>query len=150
MATEAPFWQRKHFSEMTQPEWESLCDGCGKCCLVKLQDEDSGETVYTNVACRYLNDHCRCSVYPDRLLKKPDCVSLNADDVAQFDWLPQSCAYRRLAEGRSLQDWHPLVSGGDQAIREAGHSMAGKVYNEDHIHPDDLEFFVIQWVDESI
>ncbi|HEY9033147.1 MAG TPA: YcgN family cysteine cluster protein [Pseudomonadales bacterium] len=146
-ADKVPFWQHKSLAQMDQAEWESLCDGCGKCCLVKLQDEEDDAVYYTNVACRYLDEACRCQVYGERLQKKPDCIRLQPGDVAVFSWLPASCAYRRLAEGKPLPAWHPLLSGSDHAMHRGGHSVAGRVYCEDDIHPDDLECFVVQWVE---
>lgn len=133
---------------MTENEWESLCDGCGRCCLNKLEYEDTGELFYTNVACRLLNDKtCRCRRYSQRARLVSDCITLNRDDAEQFRWLPASCAYRRLAEGKDLDDWHPLVSGDRATVHAAGISVREKVVNERYIHPDQLEEHIIHWID---
>ena len=146
-----PFWQCKTLAEMTGPEWESLCDGCARCCAIKLEDADTGEVVTTNVVCRLLDlDTCRCTHYPDRHRLVPDCVHLDAEAVRQFAWLPSSCAYRRVAEGRGLAWWHPLVSGDPRTVVEAGVSVRGNVVSEREIHPlDVLEQSAVRWVDDG-
>ena len=107
-----PFWQTKTLTDMSRDEWESLCDGCAKCCLQKLEDEDSGKVYYTKVVCRYLDEaRCRCSHYQERNELVPTCVWLRPEDVAEFHWLPSTCAYRLIADGKDLPDWHHLVSG---------------------------------------
>lgn len=111
-----PFWKRKTLAQMSTQEWESLCDGCAKCCLQKLEDEDSGEVFYTRVVCQYLSDSCRCTVYQERQQKVPNCVWLTPSDVDQFFWLPSTCAYRLIAEGEDLPEWHPLRSHDSQRI----------------------------------
>ena len=132
MATpSAPFWQTKSLADMTREEWESLCDGCAKCCLHKLQDADTGEISQTNVACRLLDmKACRCTRYVDRKRLVPDCVVLDKDNVTQLDWMPVTCAYRLLANGEDLKDWHPLVSGDPDSIHHAGISVRGRAISE--------------------
>ncbi len=125
---EEPFWKTKTLEEMTQPEWELICDGCGKCCLAKLEDEDTGEIHWTSVGCRLFNQAtCRCTDYAHRLEKVADCVGLTPSNVRTISWLPASCAYRRLAEGKDLLWWHPLVSGSTDTVHEAGISVRGRI-----------------------
>ena len=144
---EQVFWQRKRLEEMTPQEWESLCDGCGKCCLHKLEDEDTGEVYYTDVACKLLNqDTCRCRDYANRQQQVPDCLVLQPAEIERFHWLPASCAYRLLAEGEPLPDWHPLVTGDPGSTLAAGMSVAGCTLAEEAVDPDDLEERIIYWV----
>jgi len=142
-----PFWQRKRLDEMTAQEWESLCDGCGKCCLAKLEDEDTGEVFYTDLACRYMDQsNCQCTVYRTRTQAVPECVVLEPSTLATFYWLPYTCAYRTLAEGRPLAQWHPLLTGDPDSVHEAGVSIANRVQSEAEVPVDDWQEHIIHWV----
>ena len=142
------FWNTKSLQEMTTGEWESLCDGCGRCCLHKLEDIDSGLLFYTNVACRLLDENsCRCTNYPERVSLVSDCMLLSPDRQEQFDWLPLSCAYRRLANGQDLEDWHPLVSGDPESVRRAGISVYGKTVSEEEVRTEELEEHIVTWIE---
>jgi hypothetical protein len=147
--TRRPFWKAKTLQDMSTQEWESLCDGCAKCCLHKLEDEDSGEVHYTRVVCRYLNESgCQCTRYQERHELVPDCVWLKPEDVVAFHWLPESCAYRVIAEGRELAWWHPLVSGDPQTVHQAGISIKGKVIAEQNVHPLGYQEQIIHWIND--
>ncbi len=139
------FWQDTALRDMSKAEWEALCDGCGRCCLVRLEDEDSGEIYETNVACRLFDAQtCRCMDYARRHVRVPECARLTADNVEQFAWLPETCAYRRLAEGRGLPEWHPLVSGDPHGARRAGVSVFGTTVREQDVDQEDLEDHIIR------
>lgn len=143
----APFWQSKTLNEMTHEEWEQLCDGCAKCCLHKLENADTGEIFYTDVACRYLNtSRCVCQAYQNRSSLVAECLTLTKDNIHEATWLPSTCAYRLLAQGQSLPEWHPLVSGSRASVHQAGFSVQGRVVSEHNIHPDDIEERVVTWV----
>ena len=126
-----PFWHRKTLAEMSWPEWEALCDGCGQCCRHRLEDADTGAIYPTTVSCQLLNTHtCQCSDYANRHATVPDCIQLTVEKVAEARWLPETCAYRRIAEGKGLAWWHPLVSGDPQTVHEAGVSVQGELTSE--------------------
>ena len=139
------FWEEKSLAEMSREEWESLCDGCARCCLIKLEDEETEELHYTAVACRYLDRHkCQCTAYADRTRLVPDCLELSMDNVDQLYWMPQSCAYRLLAAGRPLPEWHPLISGNPDSVHQAGISVRGFAISEDDVDSvEDLEAYII-------
>ncbi|MDB5562351.1 MAG: YcgN family cysteine cluster protein [Hyphomicrobiales bacterium] len=140
------FWDEKPLSEMSQTEWESLCDGCGRCCLVKLEDDDSGEIITSDVRCQLLDgDTCRCTDYPNRQKKVPDCIKLTPENVATIKWIPTTCAYRRLAEGRGLAWWHPLISGDPETVVAAGVSVRGRTFDEREIKPGEWEEHAVDW-----
>jgi uncharacterized cysteine cluster protein YcgN (CxxCxxCC family) len=128
--TEA-YWKRKSLSEMTDEEWEDLCDGCALCCMHKLEDEETGEVYYTDVACRLLDlETCRCVDYAKRAKEVAECFVLSADAPEMFAWLPATCAYRRLANGQELPEWHPLITGDPGSVHAAGISVKGKAVSE--------------------
>jgi uncharacterized protein len=139
MTDDPPFWKTKTLSEMNREEWESLCDGCGRCCLNKLEDEDTGRFIYTRTACKLLDlKTCQCSDYPNRAARVPDCVTLTPENVSKLGWLPNTCAYRLLDEGKSLAWWHPLVSGRQETVAEAGINVADVAYSEEGITVEQL------------
>lgn len=140
-----PFWENKPLEAMSPQEWESLCDGCALCCLHKLEEEDSGAIFFTRVACRQLDEaSCRCRVYPQRQAHVPDCVRITPSLVRTTRWLPRSCAYRRLAEGRGLPDWHPLITGDPDSAAKAGVSVRGRFIAETSIGSDALENHLLE------
>jgi uncharacterized cysteine cluster protein YcgN (CxxCxxCC family) len=148
MARVANWWQEKTLDELTVGEWEALCDGCAKCCLHKLQDEDSGEVFYTKVRCRYLDEQtCRCSDYANRSVLMPNCIKLRPGEMDALDWLPSTCAYRLRAEGQPLPAWHPLVSGDADSIHGAGISIRGRAISDEYIHPDGYDEHIVRWVE---
>jgi uncharacterized cysteine cluster protein YcgN (CxxCxxCC family) len=126
-----PFWERKSLDELSPTEWESLCDGCALCCMHKVEDEDSGEVFYTNLACKLLDtEACRCTDYPNRVKQVADCLTLTANETEAFEWLPETCAYRLRSRGEPLPEWHPLVTGDPDSVHNAGISVRGKVVSE--------------------
>lgn len=141
----ARFWENKTLSNMSAAEWEALCDGCGKCCLNKLEDEDSGVVALTRVACRLLDDAtCRCAHYQTRHRFVPDCIVLKPSTIAQhMYWLPKTCAYRLLHTGEGLPDWHPLISGTPETVHAAGVSMRGRTVSEFDVADEDWEDHII-------
>lgn len=140
------FWERKSMAQMSQKEWEALCDGCGKCCLNKLEDEDTGEVALTNVACRLLDDStCRCAQYDIRHQFVPECIVLKPSNIPEhLYWMPQTCAYRLVHEGRPLEDWHPLISGTADSVHKAGVSVKNRTVPEFEIDEDDWEEHIIE------
>lgn len=145
--TVTEFWQDKSLQDLSSDEWEALCDGCGRCCLNKLEDEDTAELYFTNVACRLLElNSCRCRDYAHRAELVPECLVLSTGQSEIFEQLPSTCAYRLRAEGRPLPGWHPLVSGDPESVHVAGISVRGKVVSEEYIHPDQLPEHMISWV----
>jgi uncharacterized cysteine cluster protein YcgN (CxxCxxCC family) len=140
------FWRRYPLDSLPRHEWEALCDGCGKCCLIKLEDEETGAVHYTSVACRLLDlKTCRCGNYALRRQLVPGCVSLNRDTLEEaLDWMPDTCAYRLVAEGRELADWHPLISGDPESVHAAGVSMRGRMTAEYEVAEEDWEDFVLE------
>lgn len=142
----AMFWKEKTLAKMSSEEWESLCDGCALCCMHKVEDEDTGELYYTNLACRLLDTRtCRCIDYPNRVKEVVDCIDLAKGKGEAFDWLPASCAYRRLARGQDLPEWHPLITGNPDSVHEAGISMRGVMVSE----RDTEEWTVLQKLTED-
>ncbi|WP_135504450.1 YcgN family cysteine cluster protein [Roseovarius aestuariivivens] len=140
------FWETKPLSRMTRKEWEALCDGCGKCCLNKLEDEDSGEVALTRVACRLFDDTtCRCAQYETRHRYVPECITLTVKNIEKnLYWLPETCAYKLLWNGQPLYDWHPLISGTAQSVHDAGVSMQYRTLSEADMSEDDWEDHVIE------
>ncbi len=144
------FWEDKKLEDMTVEEWEALCDGCGRCCLIKLEDEDTGEIMTSDVHCRLLDGtSCRCTDYPNRKRHVPDCIKLDIQTVKTIKWIPTTCAYRRLAEGRGLAWWHPLVSGTPQTVIDAGISVSGKTISEDDVPEAEWENHIADWPDRD-
>lgn len=145
-----PFWREKPLAAMNSQEWESLCDGCGRCCLNKLEDWDSGEIAWTNVGCQLLDGHaCRCRDYENRQATVPDCVALDAAKVRELTWLPPTCAYRLVGEGRDLYWWHHLVSGDRETVHDAGISVRDRTVSEVGMELEDYEEYVTEWPGEN-
>lgn len=141
-----PFWETVTLREMTDQQWESLCDGCGKCCVLKLEDSDTNAIYYTDVSCQLLcTKSAQCTDYANRKQLVPDCVILTAENLDTVHWMPESCAYRRLHEGRPLPDWHPLLTGNKQAMIAAHHCVANQVTSETEIAEDDMPDHLYDW-----
>lgn len=141
------FWKKYPLNQLNTAEWEALCDGCGLCCLVKLEDEDSGEVVYTKVACKLLDCSTgQCSNYNQRHHDVPDCIQLNLENIPQLHWLPSSCAYKRLSQQQPLPAWHYLNTGSRQTVIDAKKSVAQRCISETLVNDEDLEDYVVKWV----
>ncbi|MEJ2141865.1 MAG: YcgN family cysteine cluster protein [Gammaproteobacteria bacterium] len=140
------FWETKPLSEMNKEEWESLCDGCGRCCLHRLEDEDTGEVFFTSIVCKYFDmQTSRCTCYTERTRLVPECLVVSLDNPQSFEHAPATCAYRLLAEGKPLFDWHPLIAGNRQAMLENGVSIVDKAISEEYVHPDEWQDHIIEW-----
>jgi len=148
--SEKPFWLAQPLDHLSTEQWESLCDGCARCCLNKLEDIDSGDIIYTNVACSLLKEEtCQCTQYQSRKKYVPECLVLKPEDLTpdNMRWFPATCAYRLLAEGQDLPEWHPLKTGDSESVFAAGISVKGKIVSETDVDEDDLQDYVIDWVD---
>ncbi len=144
------FWESKSLIDMDAAEWESLCDGCGRCCLMKLEDSDTGEVFYTNVTCKLLDtDTCRCGDYTNRKQRVPACFVLDADSLSDLSYLPPTCAYRLLSTGKPLPDWHPLITGTPDSGHQAGISVRGKVVSERYVDESELQDRIVSWPVET-
>lgn len=149
MQVDEPFWRKKLLNEMSKAEWESLCDGCAKCCLEKLEDSETRKISYTNVACKLLDcDTCRCKNYSKRQRIVPDCVLLTPKNIAHLSWMPKTCAYRLVYEGKDLPSWHPLKTGDLDSVHKAGASVKGRVISENDA--GDLEDYIVTWPNRLI
>jgi len=139
------FWETIPFDQLNQKQWESICDGCAQCCAHKLQDEDTDEIFYTNIVCEYLDTNkCQCSVYADRHTYVPDCIKITAENAKELSWIPETCGYKLLANGKPLPDWHPLVTGSRNSTEQANMSIRDKVISEADIDMDDLEDYLVE------
>ncbi len=148
--TEQLWYNTLPLDQLTAEQWELLCDGCARCCLHKLEDADTGEVFYTSVRCRYLDEqNCRCSDYARRSVLMPNCVHLNPEAARDFNWLPDTCAYRLRAEGKALPDWHPLVSGDPDSVHAAGISIRGRTISDEYVHADGYDEHIICWVGQE-
>ena len=147
--TGLPFWESKPLKEMSPSEWESLCDGCGKCCLIRLEDDETGDVYTTDAHCRLFdNKTCRCTDYANRKAKVPDCVILKPENIEALKWMPRTCAYRRVSEGKGLPDWHPLITGNPNSPHEAGMSVQEATVSEVGLSEDELMARITVWPGE--
>ena len=143
------FWRRKRLNEMTHDEWEALCDGCGKCCLHKLEDVETGRIAKTNVSCSFLDIHtCSCTDYKNRQSNVSDCIRLTQNNLKKLNWLPETCAYRLLGNGHELPEWHHLVCNDAEGVHNAGQSVRGNAISETDVQ--DLELFVTDWLETDL
>ncbi|MBD8663797.1 YcgN family cysteine cluster protein [Rhizobium sp. CFBP 8752] len=143
---EDAFWKTKTLEDLSQQEWESLCDGCGLCCLNKLEDYDTGEVAFTSVACRLLDGtSCQCKDYPNRQATVPECIQLTPAQVDEIPWLPPTCGYRLVRDGHDLYWWHPLISGDPETVHQAGISARGRTISEEEVDVEDFENYLIDW-----
>ena len=141
------FWKKYPLAELNPTEWEALCDGCGLCCLIKLEDEEIGEVAYTKVSCKLLDcNTARCSNYAERLDYVPDCIQLTLEKLDTIHWLPPSCAYRRLNEGKKLPSWHYLNTGTRESVIKAKKSAAGRCISEVEVNEEEIEDYIVRWV----
>lgn len=148
MAGKKHFWETKSLKQMTKYEWESLCDGCGKCCLHKLEDVDTGEVSISNVTCSFLDEEtCNCKDYSNREKNVPDCISLDLKNIKKLQWLPETCAYRLIDEGKSLYNWHHLISGSKSTIHEYGMSVRDYSINESKLN--NAEEYILEWFNKN-
>jgi uncharacterized protein len=142
--SDIPYWKRKSLQELTREEWEALCDGCARCCIIKFEDEDTKEIFYTDIVCQYLEmETCQCTRYTDRSWLVPTCLTLSPEMIKTLKWMPETCAYRLIAEGKPLPWWHPLVSGNRETVAQSGASVRGIVISESEVLPDELEDHII-------
>ncbi|MAK61723.1 MAG: hypothetical protein CMK09_12145 [Ponticaulis sp.] len=140
------WWETTPMADMDTAQWEALCDGCAKCCLLKLEDEDTGEIAYTRLHCKSLDgESCLCTDYANRKAIVPDCVKLTPDNLSALKWMPKTCAYRLLNEGKPLFDWHPLISGDPNSVHEAGVSIKGRTLNEETVFEGDAFDWIVDW-----
>ena len=144
------FWEEKTLEQMSPAEWEALCDGCGRCCLIKLENEETGDIFTSDIHCKLLEPiSCMCSDYEHRQAKVPDCIKLDPENVKTISWIPPSCAYRRVAEGKGLAWWHPLVSGDPATVHQAGVSVRGRTYSESEIPSEEWENHIVEWPEDD-
>lgn len=142
-----PFWEAKTLAEMTRAEWESLCDGCAKCCMHKLEDEDTGMIHFTGVVCRYLDQKkCNCTVYDKRRKLVPTCLQLEPGELDELHWMPSTCAYKLLNAGKPLPIWHPLIAGDRKAMIASGNTVTNKVISEEYVAEEDFQEHIVHWV----